>query len=94
LETKAFAAVCQLAAFSPDRQQGIICCVAFGRSSLRRIIPPFGSFVAPQRLASNILLVIRSFAKSSGETRNAKIGWWISIFPLFPHKNPSKSGFR
>jgi hypothetical protein len=88
LEIKAFAAVCQLAAFPPDRHQDIIPAVggiAFARSSLRRIIPPYGPFVAPQRprrerdlrLASNILLVIRSFAKSSGETHDAKIGWWI-----------------
>jgi len=66
MKIKAFAAVCQLAAFPPDRQQGIVCCVAFARSSLRRVIPPYGSFVAPQRPASNMLLVIRSFAKTPG----------------------------
>jgi hypothetical protein len=38
--------------------QGIICGVAFDRSSLRRIAP-YGSIVAPRRLASNTLLVIR-----------------------------------
>jgi hypothetical protein len=38
--------------------QGIICRVAFDRSSLRRIAP-YASLVAPQRLASNTLLVIR-----------------------------------
>jgi len=40
-------------------QQGIICGVAFDRSSLRRIAP-YASVVAPRRLASNILLVIRN----------------------------------
>jgi hypothetical protein len=40
-------------------QQNIICGVAFDRSSLRRIAP-YGSVVAPRRLASNTLLVIRN----------------------------------
>jgi hypothetical protein len=39
-------------------QQGIICGVAFDRSSLRRI-STYASVVAPRRLASNTLLVIR-----------------------------------
>jgi hypothetical protein len=38
--------------------QGIICCVAFDRFSLRRITP-YASVVAPRRLTSNTLLVIR-----------------------------------
>jgi len=38
--------------------QDIICGVAFDRSSLRRIAP-YASVVAPRRLASNTLLVIR-----------------------------------
>jgi hypothetical protein len=42
--------------------QGIICGVAFDRSSLRRITP-YASVVAPRRLASNTLLVIRNFPK-------------------------------
>jgi hypothetical protein len=39
-------------------QQDIICCVAFARSSLRRI-GSYVSVVAPRRLASNAFLVIR-----------------------------------
>jgi hypothetical protein len=39
--------------------QGIICGVAFDRSSLRRIAP-YASVVAPRRLTSNTLLVIRN----------------------------------
>ncbi|MDI6789649.1 MAG: hypothetical protein QME44_03045 [Thermodesulfobacteriota bacterium] len=39
--------------------QGIICGVAFDRFSLRRIAP-YASVVAPRRLASNILLVLRN----------------------------------
>jgi len=39
--------------------QGIICGVAFDRSSLRRIAP-YASVVAPRRLASNTFLVIRN----------------------------------
>jgi hypothetical protein len=39
--------------------QGIICCVAFDRSSLRRITA-YASVVAPRRLTSNTLLVIRN----------------------------------
>jgi hypothetical protein len=42
----------------PDHQQGIICGVDFAHSSLRRI-NPYASVVAPHRLASNALLVIR-----------------------------------
>jgi len=41
--------------------QGIICGVAFDRSSLRRIAP-YTSVVAPRRLASNTFLVIRNIA--------------------------------
>jgi hypothetical protein len=41
--------------------QGIICGVAFDRSFLRRIAP-YASVVAPRRLASNTLLVIRDRA--------------------------------
>jgi hypothetical protein len=41
------------------RHQGIICGVAFDRSSLRRIAL-YASLVAPRRLASNTLLVIRT----------------------------------
>ena len=41
-----------------DHQKGIICGVAFDRSSLRRITP-YASVVAPRRLASNTFLVIR-----------------------------------
>jgi hypothetical protein len=43
------------------RHQGIICGVAFDRSSLRRI-SPYASVVTPRRLASNALLVIRRMA--------------------------------
>jgi hypothetical protein len=42
--------------------QGIICGVAFDRSSLRRIAP-YASVVAPRRLASNTLLVISNLPK-------------------------------
>jgi len=43
---------------TPDHHKGIICGVAFDRSSLRRITP-YASVVAPRRLASNTFLVIR-----------------------------------
>jgi hypothetical protein len=46
------------------RHQGIICGVAFDRSSLRRIAP-YASVVAPPRLASNTLMVIRDVAEAS-----------------------------
>jgi hypothetical protein len=52
-------------AFRQDRiqalihHQGIICGVAFDRSSLWRIAP-YASVVAPRRLASNTFLVIRN----------------------------------
>jgi hypothetical protein len=42
--------------------QDIICCVACVRSSLRRI-GPYASVVAPWRLASDALLVIRNLPK-------------------------------
>jgi hypothetical protein len=42
--------------------QGIICGVAFDRSSLRRIAP-YASVVAPRRLTSNTLLVIKNIPK-------------------------------
>jgi hypothetical protein len=48
----------------PEHQQGIICGVAFDRSSLRRITP-YASVVAPWRLASNTLLVLRNPQKLS-----------------------------
>jgi len=51
---------CFLHSLSPlIHHQGIICGVAFDRSSLRRIAP-YASVVAPRRLASNTLLVIRN----------------------------------
>jgi hypothetical protein len=52
--------VCQLYSVRPGQQQGIICCVAFARSSLRRIVL-YTSVVAPRRLASHALLVTRVF---------------------------------
>jgi len=48
-----------LVMFPLIHHQGIICGVAFDRSSLRRIAP-YASVVAPRRLASNTLLVIRN----------------------------------
>jgi len=45
--------------------QDIICCVAFVRSSLRRIAP-YASVVSPWRLASDALLVIRDVPKPTG----------------------------
>jgi len=39
---------------NPDLRQGIICCVAFGHSSLRRIVV-YVSLVAPRCLAFNAL---------------------------------------
>jgi len=45
---------------------GIICGVAFARSSLRRI-GPYASVVTPRRLASDALLVIRSPSKPPSE---------------------------
>src|SRR4030042_1282350 len=44
----------------PDHQQGIICGVAFARSSLRRIVI-YASLVAPRRLASAALLMTRGY---------------------------------
>ena len=46
----------------PDHHQGIICGVALDRFSLRRI-NPYASVVAPWRLASNTLLVVRNPSK-------------------------------
>jgi hypothetical protein len=43
-------------------QQAIICCVAVVRFSLRRITP-YASVVAPRRLTSDGLLVIRNAPK-------------------------------
>ena len=43
---------------NPGHQEGIICSVAFGRSSLRRIAL-YASLVAPRRLASNAFLVTK-----------------------------------
>jgi len=45
--------------------QGIICCVTFDRSSLRRIVP-YASVVAPRRLTSNTFC-------GSGILRNLQI---------------------
>jgi len=45
-----------------DHHKGIICGVAFDRSSLRRITP-YASVVAPRRLASNTFLAIRQHRK-------------------------------
>jgi hypothetical protein len=45
--------------FHPDHYQSIICGVAFARSSLRRIAS-YASVVAPRRLASDALPVIRN----------------------------------
>ncbi len=42
--------------------QGIICGVAFDRASVRGFAP-YAAVVAPRRLASNTLLVIRNFPK-------------------------------
>jgi hypothetical protein len=42
--------------------QGIICGVAFDRSSLQRIAP-YASVVTPWRLASKPLLVIRNISR-------------------------------
>jgi len=50
---------CQLREGTLIHHQGIICGVAFDRSSLRRIAP-YASVVAPRRLASNTFLVIRN----------------------------------
>jgi hypothetical protein len=50
--------------------QGIICGVAFVRSSLRRI-GQYASVVAPRRLASNALLVIRNPSKCE-----SRFGCW------------------
>jgi hypothetical protein len=47
---------------SPDHHQGIICCVAFDRSSLRRIAS-YASLVAPPLLASDAFLVIGNIPK-------------------------------
>ena len=60
---------------SPDHPQGIICGVAFARSSLRRIAS-YASVVAPRRLASDALLVIRNCSKraSSEPCLNKSIG--------------------
>jgi len=55
------------------RHQGIICCVAFDRSSLRRIAP-YASVVAPRRLTSNTLLAIRNGTKPSNFSLNTQIG--------------------
>ncbi len=51
----------------PDHQQGIICGVAFARSSLR-CIGSYASVVAPRRLASDALLVIRHRPKPTDST--------------------------
>jgi len=53
--------LCNDCSFALIHHQGIICGVAFDRSSLRGI-GAYASVVAPRRLASNTLLVIRSTA--------------------------------
>jgi hypothetical protein len=50
----------------PDHHQGIICGVAFARSSLRRI-DPYASVVAPRRLASDALLLISNCSKPTSD---------------------------
>jgi hypothetical protein len=49
----------QIKAKALIHHQGIICGVAFDPSSLRRIAP-YASVVAPRRLASNTVLVVRN----------------------------------
>jgi hypothetical protein len=61
-------------------QQGIICGVAFDLSSLRRIAS-YASIVAPRRLASDVLLVIRNFMKRESRL-NPGMRRWIRIDPL------------
>jgi hypothetical protein len=57
-------------------QQGIICCVAFDRSTLRRILhTPQASL--PQRLASDTLLAPRVSPKSIDFHTNTEIRRWI-----------------
>ena len=56
--------------------QGIICGVAFARSSLRRIAS-YASVVAPRRLASDALLVIRNRSKPTGTINGFRIRRWI-----------------
>jgi hypothetical protein len=56
--------------------QGIICGVAFDRSSLRRI-GSYASLVAPRRLASNTLLVIRISASLGDFLFRAQRRMWI-----------------
>jgi hypothetical protein len=60
----------------PDHHQDIICGVDFARSSLRRIAP-YASVVAPRRLASDALLVIRNPSKPlpSVLSRNEAVCW-------------------
>jgi hypothetical protein len=52
--------------------QGIICGVAFARSSLRRIAR-YASVVAPRCLASDALLVIRNFSKPSSRLHSGNL---------------------
>jgi hypothetical protein len=60
-----------LAAVYLIHHQGIICGVAFVRSSLRRMVQ-YASLVAPRRLASDAFLVIRNPPKSSSLLRLRK----------------------
>jgi hypothetical protein len=55
----------------PLIHQGIICCVVFGRSSLRRIVYTI-SVVAPRRLPYDASRVISTFAKSIHRVTIAK----------------------
>jgi len=56
--------------------QIIIWCVAFDRSSLRRIAP-YASVVAPRRLTADAMLVIRNISKASDSHKELRIGRWI-----------------
>jgi hypothetical protein len=57
----------------PELQQGIICCVAFDRSSLRSIVAT-ASVAAPRRLVSNTLLKIRNTKRMTQNFRHFSWG--------------------
>src|SRR5512136_1454786 len=61
--------------------QGIICGVAFARSSLRRI-GSYASVVAPWRLASDAFLVIRNCLKLAYSVQSANYA--VHLVPPFP----------
>ena len=63
---------CTLVRGTLIHHQGIICCVAFARSSLRRIAP-YASVVAPRRLASDALLMIRAVFEKQEFQKNPEI---------------------